>query len=111
MRAGQAVADDAKHLGVTLAERPKFRKNFEILEPIMKIKRLLLAVLIVALTSGNALLELPNVILTPHVAGVTRNAVIQVSTITATNVVDRMLGRPLARANLVNPDVLEKLRV
>ena len=55
--------------------------------------------------SGNALLQCPNAILTPRVAGVTRKAVIQVSMITATNVVDRILGRTLARANLVNPDV------
>ncbi len=58
------------------------------------------------IAAGNPLLELPNVILTPHVAGVTRNAVLGVSTITATNVVDRMWGRPLDRRNLVNPEVL-----
>lgn len=56
--------------------------------------------------AGNPLLDLPNVILTPHVAGVTRNAVIGVSTITATNVVDRITGKPLDRRNLVNPEVL-----
>jgi D-3-phosphoglycerate dehydrogenase len=55
---------------------------------------------------GNPLLELPNVILTPHVAGVTRNAVLRVSTITASNVVDRLSGKPLARGNVVNPEVL-----
>lgn len=56
--------------------------------------------------AGNPLIDLPNVILTPHVAGVTRNAVIGVSTITATNVVDRITGKPLDRRNLVNPEVL-----
>lgn len=56
--------------------------------------------------AGNPLLDLPNVILTPHVAGVTRNAVIGVSTITATNVVDRITGKPLDRRNLMNPEVL-----
>jgi D-3-phosphoglycerate dehydrogenase len=58
------------------------------------------------IAAGNPLLDLPNVILTPHVAGVTRNAVLSVSTITATNVVDRITGRPLDRRNLVNPEVL-----
>ena len=57
-------------------------------------------------TAGDPLLELPNVILTPHVAGVTRNAVLGVSTITATNVVDRIAGRPVDRRNVVNPEVL-----
>lgn len=56
--------------------------------------------------AGNPLIDLPNVILTPHVAGVTRNAVIGVSTITATNVVDRITGKPLDRRNLMNPEVL-----
>jgi D-3-phosphoglycerate dehydrogenase len=58
------------------------------------------------ITPGNPLVGLPNVILTPHVAGVTRNAVLRVSTITASNVVDRVGGRPLARGNLVNAEVL-----
>ena len=58
------------------------------------------------IAKGNPLLGLPNVILTPHVAGVTRNAVLGVSTITATNVVTRMAGKPLDRRNLVNPEVL-----
>jgi D-3-phosphoglycerate dehydrogenase len=52
-------------------------------------------------------LELPNVILTPHVAGVTRNAAAEVAKITATNIADRLASRPLVRGNLVNPEVLE----
>ena len=57
--------------------------------------------------ASNPLLQMPNVILTPHVAGVgTRNAVLGVSTMTATNVVDRINGRPLDRRNLVNRDAL-----
>jgi D-3-phosphoglycerate dehydrogenase len=58
------------------------------------------------IAAGSPLIELPNVILTPHVAGVTRNAVLGVSTITATNVVDRITGKSLDRRNLVNPEVL-----
>ncbi len=49
----------------------------------------------------NPLLALDNVILTPHVAGVTRNAALQVATITAQNVVDTLAGRTLPRAHLV----------
>jgi len=41
------------------------------------------------------LISLDNVILTPHVAGVTRNAALRVATITAQNVVDTLAGRPL----------------
>ncbi len=49
----------------------------------------------------NPLLALDNVILTPHVAGVTRNAALQVATITARNVVDALAGRPLPPAHVV----------
>jgi D-3-phosphoglycerate dehydrogenase len=52
-------------------------------------------------------LDLPSVILTPHVAGVTRNAAAEVAKITATNIADRLASRPLVRGNLVNPEVLE----
>src|SRR5262249_18604331 len=58
------------------------------------------------IAKGNPLLEFPNVILTPHVAGVTRNAVLVVSTITATNIVNRMTGKALDRRNLINPEAL-----
>lgn len=49
----------------------------------------------------NPLLKLDNVIVTPHVAGVTRHAALQVATITATNIVDVLAGRPLPRAHVV----------
>ena len=49
----------------------------------------------------NPLLALDNVILTPHIAGVTRNAALQVATITARNVVDALAGRPLPPAHVV----------
>jgi D-3-phosphoglycerate dehydrogenase len=51
--------------------------------------------------ADNPLLELDNVILTPHVAGVTRNAALQVATTTARNVVDALAGRPLPPSHLV----------
>jgi D-3-phosphoglycerate dehydrogenase len=56
----------------------------------------------------NPLLGLPNVILTPHVAGVTRNAALQVATITAQNVVDALAGRPLPRSHVVQSPAAAK---
>jgi D-3-phosphoglycerate dehydrogenase len=53
------------------------------------------------LPADSPLLALDNVILTPHVAGVTRNAALQVATITARNVVDTLAGRPLPQGNVV----------
>ena len=53
------------------------------------------------LPGDSPLLALENVILTPHVAGVTRNAALQVATITARNVVDALAGRPLPQANVI----------
>lgn len=47
------------------------------------------------LPAGHALRELPQVLLTPHVAGVTRNAALNVARITAHNVADHLAGRPL----------------
>ena len=51
--------------------------------------------------AGHALLSLPNVILTPHVAGVTRNAALRVATVTARNVVDAIHGVTLPPGHLV----------
>jgi D-3-phosphoglycerate dehydrogenase / 2-oxoglutarate reductase len=51
--------------------------------------------------ADNPLLALDNVILTPHVAGVTRNAALRVATMTAHNVVDVLAGRALPKAHLV----------
>ena len=53
------------------------------------------------IAAGNPLLALDNVILTPHVAGVTRNAALQVATTTAQNIVDTLAGSPLPRSHLV----------
>ena len=51
--------------------------------------------------ADNPLLGLDNVILTPHVAGVTRNAALQVATTTARNVVEVLAGRSLPPNHLV----------
>ena len=51
-------------------------------------------------TSG--LRTLDNVILTPHVAGVTQDAALRVATLTATNVVDHLAGRALAPGHAIH---------
>ncbi len=53
------------------------------------------------ITAHNPLCTLDNVILTPHVAGVTRNAALRVATMTVRNVVDVLAGRPLPAGHRV----------
>ena len=55
--------------------------------------------------SGHSLLELPNVIMAPHVAGVTREAVDRMSEQTARNILSALDGEPI-RQNVINQDVL-----
>ncbi len=54
---------------------------------------------------GAALHALPNVIMAPHVAGVTREAVDRMSEQTARNILSVLDGEPI-RQNVINPDVL-----
>jgi D-3-phosphoglycerate dehydrogenase / 2-oxoglutarate reductase len=54
---------------------------------------------------GHSLFELPNVIVAPHVAGVTREAVDRMSEQTARNILSALDGEPI-RQNVINPDVL-----
>jgi D-3-phosphoglycerate dehydrogenase len=56
------------------------------------------------MAAGHALLSMDQVLLTPHVAGATRDAAIRVATVAARNVLDVMQGRAIAPANLVNAD-------
>jgi D-3-phosphoglycerate dehydrogenase len=51
------------------------------------------------------LFELPNVIIAPHVAGVTREAVDRMSEQTARNILSALDGEPI-RQNVINQDVL-----
>ena len=55
--------------------------------------------------SGHSLFGLPNVIMAPHVAGVTVEAVDRMSEQTARNILSALDGQPL-RQNVINPDVL-----
>ncbi len=54
---------------------------------------------------GHRLFELPNVIIAPHVAGVTREAIDRMSEQTARNILSVLDGEPI-RQNIINPDVL-----
>ena len=53
------------------------------------------------LQAGSPLRDIPNVILTPHVAGVTRQAALRVATMTARNIADFLNGHTLPPGNLV----------
>jgi D-3-phosphoglycerate dehydrogenase len=55
--------------------------------------------------SGHSLFELPNVIMAPHVAGVTREAVDRMSVQTARNLLSALDGEPIEQ-NVINQDVL-----
>ncbi len=54
---------------------------------------------------GHALFELPNVIIAPHVAGVTREALDRMGEQTARNLLSALDGEPI-RQNVINQDVL-----
>jgi D-3-phosphoglycerate dehydrogenase len=51
--------------------------------------------------SNNPLLAMGNVVLTPHVAGVTRNAAMKVATLTAQNIIDTLAHKKLPAGHLV----------
>lgn len=53
------------------------------------------------LPADHPLRTLPNALITPHVAGVTRAAALRVATLTAQNVIDVLTGRALPAAHVV----------
>jgi len=55
--------------------------------------------------SGHSLFELPNVIMAPHVAGVTREAVDRMGVAAVENILSVLDGKPI-RDNVVNKEVL-----
>jgi D-3-phosphoglycerate dehydrogenase len=55
---------------------------------------------------GHVLFELPNVIIAPHVAGVTREALDRMGEQTARNMLSALDGAPI-RQNVINQDVLD----
>ena len=55
--------------------------------------------------ASNALFELPNVIMAPHVAGVTRESLDRMGEQTARNILSALDGEPI-RQNVINQDVL-----
>jgi D-3-phosphoglycerate dehydrogenase len=59
--------------------------------------------------SDNPLLSAPNLILTPHIAGLTTGAVQRTGTTTAANIIAVLTGGEIDRNNVANPEVLERL--
>lgn len=58
------------------------------------------------LPAHHPLTQLPTVLLSPHVAGVTQQAATRVATITAENIVGALSGQPPVPGRLINPEVL-----
>jgi D-3-phosphoglycerate dehydrogenase len=57
----------------------------------------------------NPLLAAPNVILTPHIAGLTIGATRRTGVTTAENIIAVLTGEKIEPANVANPEVLERL--
>ena len=54
------------------------------------------------------LLKLPNVVVAPHVAGVTRESVDRMAIATVRNILSMLDGKPI-RENVINKEVLDSL--
>jgi D-3-phosphoglycerate dehydrogenase len=60
--------------------------------------------------SDNPLLSAPNLILTPHIAGLTTGAMQRTGRATAENIIAVLTGGNIERANVANPEVLKRLK-
>ena len=60
--------------------------------------------------TDNPLLAAPNLILTPHIAGLSTGAVQRTGVTTAENIIAVLTGGKIERANVANPEVLERLK-
>ncbi len=58
----------------------------------------------------NPLLSAPNVIITPHIAGLTTGATRRTGIATAQNIIAVLTGGEIERGNVANPDVLARLK-
>jgi D-3-phosphoglycerate dehydrogenase len=60
--------------------------------------------------ADHPLLSAPNMLLTPHIAGLTTGAVERTAATTAENIIAVLTGGDIDRSNVANPEVLERLR-
>jgi D-3-phosphoglycerate dehydrogenase len=61
-------------------------------------------------SGDNPLLSAPNLILTPHIAGLSTGAVQRTGATTAENIIAVLTGGKIDRNNVANPEVLERLK-
>ncbi len=57
--------------------------------------------------AANPLFALPNVIVTPHIAAATTDAMVRMGTIAAANIISYLRGEVYEKRNFLNPDVFK----